>query len=206
MVQISYVSQATAPMSAEQLLDLLMQCRRNNVARDVTGILLYGNGTFLQTIEGDDQVVDDLVALIGTDPRHTSVKLLTRRVIDSRQYADWSMGFERITNESLQAVEGLRDFGLEDFNFRTLAVSESAIESLMEHYRVTHWDPLVREIDAKDKVIQHLRQALVQSRGRSEMASLVLESVIAAARGGEGLREDHLRLCESALSLLSPKT
>ena len=204
MIQICYISQATAPMNSEALLSLLMQCRRNNVAREVTGMLLYGNGTFLQVIEGDDQVVDDLVELIGKDPRHTSVKLLSRRAINTRQYADWSMGFERITDESLQHVEGLRDFGSQDFNFGTLAVSESAVQRLMEHYRVTHWDPLVREIDAKDKVILHLRQALVQSRGQSEVAGLVLESVIAAARG-DGLKDDHLRLCESALSMLSPK-
>ena len=204
MIQISYISQAAAPMSPEDLLSLLMQCRRNNVARDVTGMLLYGNGTFLQVIEGDDRVVDDLVAVIGKDPRHSSVQLLGRHAIEARQYADWSMGFERVTTESLKNIEGLHDLGEKDFNFRTLATSESMVQGLMEHYRVSHWDPLVREIDAKDKVIEHLRVALVNSRGRVEVASLVLESLIAAANAG-GVKSDHLRLCESTLAMLRPK-
>jgi hypothetical protein len=205
MIQICYVSQATEPMTPEGLLALLIQCRRNNSARHVTGMLLYGNGTFLQVLEGEDHVVSDLVDLISQDPRHASVKLLSRRAVEARQYAEWSMGFDRVTDESLQHVEGLNEFGSQDFNFQTLATSDSAVQKLMEHYRVTHWDPLVREIDAKDKVILHLRQALVQSRGRAEVAGLVLESVIAAARG-DGLNDEHLRLCESALSMLSPKS
>jgi hypothetical protein len=205
MIQISYISQASAPMSSEDLLSLLMQCRRNNTARDITGMLLFANGTFLQVVEGDDRVVDDLVAVIGKDPRHTSLQLLGRRAIEARQYADWSMGFERVTTESFKTIEGLRDFSEKDFNFATLASSQAIVQGLMEHYRVSHWDPLVREIDAKDKVIEHLRVALVQSRGRAEVASLVLESVIAAANGG-GVKEDHLRMCESALALLRPKS
>jgi hypothetical protein len=205
MIQISYISQAAEPMSSEDLLSLLMQCRRNNMARDVTGMLLFANGTFLQVVEGDDRVVDDLVAVIEKDPRHTSVQLLGRRAIEARQYADWSMGFERVTSESFKTIEGLRDFSEKDFNFATLASSQAIVQGLMEHYRVSHWDPLVREIDAKDKVIEHLRVALVQSRGRVEVASLVLESVIAAANAG-GVKADHLRMCESALALLRPKS
>ena len=53
MIQISYLSRASEAMSAEALLALLMQSRKNNVARNLTGMLLYGNGTFLQVIEGD---------------------------------------------------------------------------------------------------------------------------------------------------------
>jgi hypothetical protein len=56
MIQISYLSQASAPMSADQLIALLMQCRTNNAERGLTGMLLYGNGTFLQVLEGEDAV------------------------------------------------------------------------------------------------------------------------------------------------------
>jgi len=201
MIQISYISQASAPMSAEQLLALLMQCRTNNLARDVTGMLLYGNGTFLQVLEGEEAVVDALVDRIATDPRHVGMRRLARRTVERRQYADWSMGFERITGDGLREVDGLRDFGEGDFNVGYLAEHQHVIDSLMEQYRITHWDPLVREIDAKDKVIEHLRRSLAKTRGRAELASLVLESMTRAARDG-GLSEEHLRLCDSALGSL----
>jgi hypothetical protein len=201
MIQMSYLSQASAPMSADQLIALLMQCRTNNAERGLTGMLLYGNGTFLQVLEGEDAVVDRLVDTIAADPRHVGMRLLGRRTIERRQYADWSMGFERITDDNLKQVDGLRDFGASDFNVDYLAGHGDIVDSLMSQYRVTHWDPLIREIDAKDKVIEHLRRNLVQARGRAELTGLVLESMTSAARQG-GLTDEHLRLCESMLGTL----
>lgn len=201
MIQISYLSRASEPMSAEALLSLLMQSRRNNVARGLTGMLLCGNGTFLQVLEGDDDVVDQLVATISADPRHTAIQMLSRRPIKQRQYTEWSMGFERVTDQGLRQIEGLRDFGEKHFNLEFLARNPAVVDTLMERYRAPHWDPLVREIDAKDKVIDHLRGDLARARGCIEVASLVLESVTEAGRKGP-LSEEHLRLCDSALSSL----
>jgi hypothetical protein len=164
-------------------------------------MLLYGNGTFLQIIEGDEAVVDRLLGTIEADPRHVGMRRLSRKSIEQRQYADWSMGFERVTDDGLRQIDGLRDFSARDFNVETLADRQDVVDSLMNQYRITHWDPLIREIDAKDKVIEHLRRNLVQARSRAELTSLVLESVTRAARQGS-LGEEHLRLCESILSTL----
>ena len=60
-------------MSTEQLLELLKQCL--NPASGVTGMLLYGNGTFLQALEGDEKVVADLYGKIEKDSRHIDVKM-----------------------------------------------------------------------------------------------------------------------------------
>jgi hypothetical protein len=111
------------------------------------------------------------------------------------------MGFERVTDDGLRQVDGLRDFSARDFNVETLADRHDVIDSLMSQYRITHWDPLVREIDAKDKVIEHLRRNLVQARSQAELTSLVLESMTHAARQGS-LSDEHLRLCESMLATL----
>jgi hypothetical protein len=199
MIQVSYLSRATAPMSAEQLLSLLLQSRRNNAAQGITGMLLYGNETFLQVIEGEDAKVDALVERLGLDPRHSGVRILGRKSVQQRQYSDWSMSFERITAQALEAVEGLKDFGAEDFTFEKLARDETAVEALMDHFRAPHWDPLVRELDAKDKLIAHLRRGLLRATGRAEVATLILESLVESGRKGE-LGDEHLRLAEFALA------
>jgi len=200
MIQISYVSVAAPPLSAEELLALLQQCLKNNTAKGVTGILLYGNGTFLQTLEGEEETLDPLVDIIRRDPRHTKIQFLSRKQIESRQYAGWIMGFKRVSQRELQDIPGLKDLGEQDFNVDFLTQNVPVVETLMEHYRTPHWDPLIRELDAKDKVIEHLQKALIQARGRVEIAGLVLESVKDAGR--TGLSESHLRLCESALESL----
>jgi Sensors of blue-light using FAD len=201
MIQISYISRAAEPMPADKLLALLQQCLANNVSSGVTGMLVYGNGTFLQALEGDDKAVDDLVEKISNDPRHSHIQLLHRKPIEERQYSDWTMGFKRISDHELKQVAGLRNFGERDFNFDYLAKNENVVEVLMEHYRKPSWDPLLGELDARDKVLEHLKNTLASTRRSVEVASLMLESVVDASRGGS-LSEGHLRLCEQALNTL----
>lgn len=201
MIQATYISSAAQPMTTEQLLALLQQCLANNAGDGVTGILLYGNGTFLQALEGEADVVDRLYEKIQRDPRHTNVTLLTRRTIERRQYAEWSMGFKRVSDHELQQIEGLRDFSARDFNAGYLTQHAAVVEGLMDHYRTPYWDPLVRELDEQGKTISTLKNRLAHARGCVEIAALVLESIAAASRSGS-LGEDHVRLCDLALDRL----
>jgi hypothetical protein len=201
MIQLSYVSSAYKDMSPAELLELLQQCLKNNPPLGVTGMLLYGNGTFLQTIEGEDVVIDQLVERISKDPRHTRLQFFSRKQIERRQYSEWSMGFKRISDDELGQIEGLKSFGMQDFNFDNLIKNDAVVGTLMEHYRAPHWDPLVRELEAQDKVIEHLKKVLMQMRGAMEISGLVLESIAAAGVHGT-LSEEHQRLCETALQAL----
>lgn len=201
MIQISYLSRATAPFSSEQLLALLRQCHANNTARGITGMLFYGNGTFLQVVEGDEGVVDELVGRIARDARHDDIRILSRKSIERREHPDWTMGFERVTEAGLREVTGLRDFSESDFTPDVLAARQDVVDTLMDRFRAPHWDPLVRELDANQKVLEHLRLALARQRGRAAFATLVIESLAEAGRKGP-LGEEHHRLCESALKSL----
>lgn len=60
MIRLTYASTATHKWSAEDLLKLLKQCRTNNGAKNITGILLYTNGTFFQVLEGDEATVESV--------------------------------------------------------------------------------------------------------------------------------------------------
>ena len=162
-------------------------------------MLLHGNGTFLQVLEGDDSVVDTLIDVIKKDTRHIDMKIVRRESIASRQFADWSMGFERVTDRTFENIPGLRDFGLRDFTPEYLSSHGDVVETLLERHRAPHWDPLIRELDARDKLIAEMRRELSKERGRSQMAALVLETVIEAAANGQ-LDEAHREFCRTALA------
>jgi len=201
MIQTTYVSRASESMTQESLLSLLQQCHANNEASGVTGMLLYGNDTFLQLLEGEETVLDTLLDKIRKDPRHTEIRFLYRKPLERRKYTDWSMGFKRVSTQGLSAIGGVSEFGEKDFNFDYLIEHEAVAEDLVERFRVPHWDPLIRELDAKDKVIEYLKKALSHTRGCIEIASFVLENVVTASRSGR-LDDEQLRLCESALDSL----
>lgn len=201
MIRVTYLSQASEPLSADGLLGLLNQCHRNNTAKGLTGMLLFGNGTFLQSIEGEAKVVDPLIERISKDPRHRDIKIVRRDEITERQYSDWSMGFERVTESTLAAIPSLRNFGLPNFNADYLSAHDEVVDTLLDRHRAPHWDPLIRELDARDKLIKDLRVELTGARNHVEMAALVLETVIEVAKDGR-LDDAHLDICRSTLSSL----
>ena len=55
--QYVYISTAQ-DLSRDQVEGILQTCARNNVAQDVTGLLLYNGRNFLQLLEGDKAVFD----------------------------------------------------------------------------------------------------------------------------------------------------
>jgi len=199
MIQLSYVSSVAHPLSTEELVSLLQECLVNNRRDGVTGMLLYGNDTFLQTLEGEEEVVDRLYDHILQDKRHDNVKSLVRRTIAAREYSDWSMGFKRISDEDLTHVEGLIDFSEKKFTFKHLAENAEDAQRLMDHF--SSWDPLVRKVEEKEEAVKHLKTMLAHARGCAEIATLVLQSVAAIGEAGR-LEAEHLRLCAVALTAL----
>jgi hypothetical protein len=96
LTSIVYVSSATHLFSQQELFALLEVSRRNNTARDVSGLLLHIGGNFMQALEGPDNAVDDLYHRIGADPRHNHISTILRVPVAERQFPDWAMGFREI--------------------------------------------------------------------------------------------------------------
>jgi hypothetical protein len=106
--QIVYVSSAMDELGADEVSELLLQCRQNNARLGVTGILIYQAGRFLQVLEGDEAVVNQLVTKIRDDDRHSGFFRLLSREIPERQFGDWSMAYKQLDDADAAVVEGLR--------------------------------------------------------------------------------------------------
>ncbi len=91
-------------MTEIDLTKLLTTARKNNQRDGVSGLLLYCNQSFLQVLEGDPAKVDAIYQHIEVDPRHKNLRLLSRSTIDSRKYADWSMGFDHVNENDIVAA------------------------------------------------------------------------------------------------------
>lgn len=111
MIELVYVSRSVQRLDQLQLVELLRQCRKNNQANKVTGLLLYdGFGTFIQALEGEESTVDKLFTVIKQDPRHDHVHMLGHKTIQQRAFSDWRMGFRTLTQALVQQTEGYSDF------------------------------------------------------------------------------------------------
>ena len=109
LVSVVYCSSATRPFRAEELGDLLEASRAHNSEHDITGMLLYRSGEFVQILEGPRSGVDALMEKIGRDPRHTDVRVLIEEPLHERRFADWTMGYQSLVAPRPEMLEGYRD-------------------------------------------------------------------------------------------------
>jgi len=95
--QIVYSSGATTRMSPQELAELLELARHKNESQDITGMLLYRGGHFLQVLEGSQESLSALVDKLNADPRHHSLRILLDEFIVARAFGAWSMAFKDVT-------------------------------------------------------------------------------------------------------------
>lgn len=75
--RIIYCSHATVSMENPlNLAQVLGASARNNRRDEITGVLAFSDGMFIQAIEGPDNAVDRLMARLRDDTRHRDLKVL----------------------------------------------------------------------------------------------------------------------------------
>jgi hypothetical protein len=97
-----YVSYATKELHHDELIDLLRISRRNNESDDITGLLLYADQSFMQILEGSEEIVRSRFASIQKDPRHVDVTILVTSYQKEREFPQWSMGFRNLQTLSAE--------------------------------------------------------------------------------------------------------
>lgn len=138
LVHCIYCSALTgADLGPAELHSLLDGCRSNNAKRDVTGMLLYQHRSFFQVLEGDRSVVEALYEKIAKDPRHERMTKLVQEPITERAFADWTMGYSRITSSELATIPGLNDFfrGAKSY----LELGEGRAKTLLAAFKDGRW-------------------------------------------------------------------
>ena len=88
-------------MSDAELEALLIEARQFNQAHEITGVLLYAGGTFMQCLEGEEYEVELVYERIKDSSQHRGITELMKRPIKERSFPDWLMGLSRPTASEL---------------------------------------------------------------------------------------------------------
>lgn len=87
----AYVSRAVSAVSRADVQALVTQARQRNELHGVTGFLVFQSRLFFQLVEGPRAGVEQLLARIALDSRHTDMVVVLRQHIATRQFDNWSM-------------------------------------------------------------------------------------------------------------------
>ncbi len=100
---ICYISDSQRPNSLDDLSALYEKARENNSKCNITGILIYKSGNFLQVLEGEQETVDNTFERIALDSRHKNIFKVINTTIEQRIFQDYNFGFTVINKkEELQ--------------------------------------------------------------------------------------------------------
>ena len=136
--QLVYISAAEKEFSEQELSEILEIARNNNQSLDITGMLLFHEGSFIQALEGEKISVETLYEKIGKDDRHSETRVLYRGEVDERQFESWSMGFYRSNQSSNENLEGFHKFLKSGFK-RKAEEDESLARKALLQFREGSW-------------------------------------------------------------------
>lgn len=90
-IRLIYASAAAVGMPYGTLVDIMSHAQQRNPEREITGMLCYGSGQFLQALEGERATVTTLYHRIAGDARHAQCQLMSVEEISARDFPEWSM-------------------------------------------------------------------------------------------------------------------
>lgn len=95
LASLLYVSRSTLclPEQMGRVEEIVEISRVRNAALDVTGALVSTSTHFAQFLEGPQQAIDELMASIRRDGRHTDVEVVQSGREAERMFPDWSMAY-----------------------------------------------------------------------------------------------------------------
>ncbi len=92
-----------------------------------------------------------------------ATQIVKKKTIDRHEYADWSMGFKRVSGEDFEAVKGLEQFEEKDFTTAFLSNHGSLVDSLMDHFRKERQKKIGQEelsLDEEDRFMKILHHTI----------------------------------------------
>jgi blue light- and temperature-responsive anti-repressor len=88
---LTYKSTATTNPSRAEIAGIVNKARSRNRELGITGMLLFEDGCFLQTLEGPPAHLDLLWNAIKRDPRHRDIQIMSEHVSSGRLFSNWDM-------------------------------------------------------------------------------------------------------------------
>ena len=121
-----YCSRAAEGVDDVEVGRIVKAAQHRNLARGVTGVLVFGSGVFFQWIEGPPAQMQTLIANLHGDPRHHDlVSLDQSEERRDRLYPNWEM--EQVEADDIRVVlQDALDSAKDDNNI-------AALTRILEH-------------------------------------------------------------------------
>eukprot|EP00761_Pharyngomonas_kirbyi_P012699 gb/GECH01012726.1/.p1 GENE.gb/GECH01012726.1/~~gb/GECH01012726.1/.p1 ORF type:complete len:396 (+),score=55.60 gb/GECH01012726.1/:1-1188(+) len=104
-IRLTYISLPVQVLSQEEIDKIIEVSQKNNAKRNITGVVYFSSDIIIQTLEGDEDSVMELVSKISKDPRHKQITIASlERGIKEKLYPQWKMNNVMSSNPKEQKM------------------------------------------------------------------------------------------------------
>ena len=107
---VAYTATYLGSNLAQDLDAIRAASDRNNPGADITGVLVYDRGRFIQAVEGPVDAIESLLGRVHADPRAGGMDVLIDTATPARSLQEWTMRTLRIDTEPALDADTLRAF------------------------------------------------------------------------------------------------
>lgn len=124
--QLIYHSFAIPTLTEQDIQDILQVARSFNGENNITGCLLFYQSEFLQILEGDKEIIENLYSRIKEDKRHKNVTTIFHSLYPMRLYSEWNMAYHPLQDQQMESLKNT--LSLQEFT-KLYELKENATES-----------------------------------------------------------------------------
>ncbi len=132
--QLIYRSEKASTFPESEIQPMLQKFKTPNTIHEITGMLFYIEGHFIQCIEGSEGNVEQLLSNIIHDPRNTSFSVLSDITTPERRFPTWWMGFKSMSTNELLQQKGFIDISSKETLDRLLNHHQFMLNLMSEYY------------------------------------------------------------------------
>jgi hypothetical protein len=128
-----YVSRSKLePANGDEAVQAIVRiAQARNAVLGITGALVSTGSCFAQVIEGPPPALDQLMASILNDPRHSDVRVVSTIGIEERRFGDWWMAYSGPSIYVNRHIKPLLDDGADQ---RDTTVRAERLSALMREF------------------------------------------------------------------------
>jgi hypothetical protein len=104
LVRTLYISRSAGPQTSTMTGSILKTALSFNKVNQITGVLCQGTGFFIQVLEGERNIINQLYGRIVHDSRHKDVELVSFEEINQRKFKQWSMALINLSDTDPMVV------------------------------------------------------------------------------------------------------
>jgi hypothetical protein len=114
LLSVIYVSVADPGLTPGDIAAMVGVAQVNNARDALTGALIYNGQNFMQLLEGPVARVEACLARIRADLRHNGMIELRRRLVEGRDFSEFSMLYSPLFREHAEDLSRLAARGVLD--------------------------------------------------------------------------------------------